>query len=222
MRIHFDGDGVIDTDARRVFRGTREVALSPKAYELLALLADARPKALAKDELYKRLWPGTYVVEGNLPNLIKEIRATLGDSAQRPRVIRTLHRFGYAFSSEADIASPAASQGAERRSYWLEWNARVLSLAPGDNVIGRSAEAAVRLDADGVSRRHALIHIAGDDSAVIEDLGSKNGTLVRGKRITTRCAILPGDEIMFGPIEATFRARSSASRTVTMPARRQG
>ena len=216
MRISFDGDGVLDTEARQVFRGQRPVALSPMAYELLSRLVDARPRALAKEELYKQLWPETYVVEGNLPNLIKEIRAALGDAARHPRIIRTLHRFGYAFSCEATIESVAGRQGAESAA-WLDVNARVLSLRVGDNVIGRSATASVRLDADGVSRRHAVIHIASDDSAAIEDLGSKNGTFVRGQRVTSRCTVLPGDEIRFGSVGVTFRTNTSPSSTVTIP-----
>jgi DNA-binding winged helix-turn-helix (wHTH) protein len=216
MRISFDGDGVLDTDARQVFRGRREVVLSPMAYELLRLLVDARPKALAKEQLYKQLWPETFVVEGNLPNLIKEIRAGLGDAARQPRIIRTLHRFGYAFSCEATIESASGRPGAESAA-WLNANARVLSLRVGDNVIGRSATASVRLDADGVSRRHAIIHIASDDSAAIEDLGSKNGTFVRGQRVTSRCTLLSGDEIRFGSVDVTFHTNSSPSSTVTIP-----
>ena len=104
MQIRF-GDCVIDTETRQVLRKGDEVVLSPKAYRLLILLVEARPKALAKDALCRALWPDTFVVEANLSNLIGEIRAALGDSAQQPRFIRTLHGYGYAFSAEAEVTT---------------------------------------------------------------------------------------------------------------------
>jgi DNA-binding winged helix-turn-helix (wHTH) protein len=39
------------------------VHLSPKAYELLGVLVDTRPRAVAKRELHERLWPSTFVSE---------------------------------------------------------------------------------------------------------------------------------------------------------------
>src|SRR5687767_13724910 len=93
------GACVIDTDRRQVFRAGEAVAISPKGYQLLALLLDARPKALSKHNLHEALWPDTYVVEANLSNLIGEIRTALGDSARQPQIIRTLHGFGYAFAA---------------------------------------------------------------------------------------------------------------------------
>ena len=83
MRLTF-GDCAIDSDRRQVTRGGRAVTLSPKAYQLLTLLLEARPRALSKDALYGALWPDTFVVEANLSNLIGEIRAALGESAQTP------------------------------------------------------------------------------------------------------------------------------------------
>ena len=64
---------------------------------MLIPLVEARPKALGKDALCRALWPDTFVVEANLANLIGEIRAGLGDSAERARFIRTLHGYGYTF-----------------------------------------------------------------------------------------------------------------------------
>src|SRR5512145_2481085 len=99
MRIRFDSC-LIDTDTRQVLRDGHEALLSPKAYRLLMLLVEARPKAVAKEVLCQALWPDTFVVEANLSNLVGEIRAALADSAHHPRFIRTLHGFGYAFSGE--------------------------------------------------------------------------------------------------------------------------
>src|SRR5262245_42900290 len=50
--------------------------------------------------------------------------------------------------------------------------------------IGREHDAAVQVVGDDVSRKHARIVSADDGGLVLEDLGSTNGTLVNGERIT--------------------------------------
>ena len=211
MRIRF-GDCVVDTERRQVSRDAVEVPVSPKAYQLLTLLVDARPKALAKDYLYKELWPDTFVVDANLPNLIAEIRGALGDSAQQPRIIRTVHGFGYAFCADAEIVLPA--DASQFRTHWLLWEGRALPLGAGENVIGRGPDVQVRLDTPGVSRRHARILVDGEH-VVIEDLDSKNGTFVGGERVTAARALAGGDEVSLGSVRVTFHATSPEASTET-------
>ena len=100
MRWTF-GDFVLDLDARELLRAGSPVSLSPKAFQLLSILVETGPRALSKSALQDRLWPGTFVVEKNLTNLVGEIREAFGDDATRPRYIRTVHRFGYAFCEPA-------------------------------------------------------------------------------------------------------------------------
>ena len=80
------------------------------------------PKAVGKDELHARLWPGTYVVDANLSVVVAEVRRVLGDDPQAPRFIRTVHRIGYAFC--ADVSQVRESRTREPRA-WLVWNDRV-------------------------------------------------------------------------------------------------
>jgi DNA-binding winged helix-turn-helix (wHTH) protein len=202
MQVVLADDCFIDFDRRQVTRGGREVELSPKAYELLSLLVEARPRAVAKERLFRALWPTTFVVEANLPNLVAEIRTALGDSARNPRVIRTVHRFGYAFVGPT---ASAAGEGVvrERPMYCLRSASFEIPLASGENIVGREAGMRVRIDDAGVSRRHARI-VIDDERTSIEDLGSKNGTFVRGRRVTSRETIVPGDELHFGPLRVTF------------------
>jgi serine/threonine-protein kinase len=97
MRLLF-GDCTFDSDARTLQRGTESVRLSGKAFQLLELLLAARPNPIAKEDLFAKLWPDTFVSEANLASLVKEIRAAIGDDARAPKFVRTVHRFGYAFS----------------------------------------------------------------------------------------------------------------------------
>ena len=109
MRWTF-GEFTLDLDARELSRAGAPVSLSPKAFQLLGILVDACPSALAKSELQDRLWPGTFVVEKNLTNLVGEIREALSDDAAHPRYIRTVHRFGYAFCEPAVTGARGAAR----------------------------------------------------------------------------------------------------------------
>ena len=60
MRLSF-GNVVVDFGERRMLSGDREIHLTPKAFDLLRLLIENRPKALSKQDIFERLWPGTFV-----------------------------------------------------------------------------------------------------------------------------------------------------------------
>ena len=219
MRVTF-GEITLDTDSRQVFRGQREVRVSPKALDLLGLLVASRPRALAKKELLERLWPTTYVSETSLATLIREVRDALGDDARNPRYVRTVHRFGYAFCGATTTELPDIEP---RRSptglgCWLVWEAHQIPLQDGENILGREPEATAWLDAATVSRRHARIVISGN-GATLEDLGSKNGTYLRGARVTGPSKLVDGDEIHIGSAVVRFRMTSAAGSTATQGSR---
>ncbi len=64
-------------------------------------------------------------------------------------------------------------------------------------VIGREAGVELRLADARVSRRHARI-TPREGSAVIEDLGSANGTFVKGVQLHAPAVLAPGDEVLLG------------------------
>jgi two-component system, cell cycle response regulator len=79
---------------------------------------------------------------------------------------------------------------------------KISSLRKGSSVLGRTTSSDLQLDDGGVSRQHAKITWNGR-SHTIEDLKSRNGTFVRGERIT-RAELADGDLIQLGP-HACFR-----------------
>jgi pSer/pThr/pTyr-binding forkhead associated (FHA) protein len=85
----------------------------------------------------------------------------------------------------------------------------------GDNIIGREPGAAVRLDFPSVSRRHARIVVSAD-GAILEDLGSKNGTLLRKQRIIGAARLVDLDELQVGSLRLTVRILSGGSSTQSM------
>jgi DNA-binding winged helix-turn-helix (wHTH) protein len=213
-RVAF-GEFALDTDTRELLRRGQPAHLSPKAYQLLAILVKDRPKALSKAELQRRLWPDAFVVEANVGNLVGEIREALGDDPRRPRYVRTVHGFGYAFKGAAAQAGPAAARGMVCRLIWKGGRA---TLPEGEHVIGRDDEATVVLDSPSVSRRHARILVAAGQ-ATIEDLESKNGTLLNDRKVGTQEPLLDGDKLRVGSVPLTFRIVASASSTQTASSR---
>jgi len=210
MRIRFDRF-VLDTATRQLERGERDVHLSPKAFDLLAILLADRPGVVTKDMLRDRLWGGTNVVDANLNNLISEIRAALDDDPQQSKFVRTVHRVGYAFCGVA-----AEEEGAASRPTvcWLVWGGRTVGVAPGDTTIGRDPDNGIWIDAPGVSRRHARVRVSANGdalSATIEDVGSTNGTFVDGRRVTSPVGLDDAQSIRIGDAMLTFRTRSRAN-----------
>jgi DNA-binding winged helix-turn-helix (wHTH) protein len=212
MRLRF-GDVTFDPDSRLLLRGPEPVHLTSKAFDLLALLLRERPRALSREELIGILWPDTFVTESNLTSLVNDVRSAVGDDAKRPAFVKTHHGFGYSFAADV-VTEPAAISGREGLRLWLVWGLNVLHLSEGENVLGRDPAAAVWIGDPSVSRQHARILVQGA-LAVIEDLGSKNGTCLAGKRIDRRMALSDGDTLRLGHVDLVFHALSGASSTVS-------
>ena len=101
MRFKFDRF-VIDGGRRIMWRGDEEVHVAPKTLDfLLSLLAQA-PNAVSKTELMATLWPDTHIAEATLTGVVADAREALGDDGRAPRLIRTLHRFGYSFTGQVE------------------------------------------------------------------------------------------------------------------------
>ena len=216
MKFRF-GDFTIDEGTRQLVEGDREVHLSRKAFDLLAALLGARPRALSKSELHALLWPDTFVSEANLAVLVTDIRDAIHDDARAPRFVRTVQRYGYAFHGKAtELAGQAPSETGSSFKYWLLAALRQIPLTDGENVVGRDPRVQVWIDSTSMSRRHARITIDGD-RVTLEDLNSKNGTRVGGRQITAPVTLNNGDEIRFGSIAVTFRVWAGGQATETAP-----
>ena len=217
MGLRF-GDFVFDAGSRELRGRGGPCPLSPKAFECLGALLERRPEVVSRAQLQDRLWPKTFVADTSLRRVIAELRATLGDDERRPRFIRTVRGFGYAFcgSAEEDGARRSAAAGTACR---LEWGQREIPLRDGENILGRTDDAVAWIDSPRVSRRHARITVSAG-KATIEDLGSKNGTSVRGHRIDQPTPLEGGDQIALGPVLMTFRVFRARGPTETQPSRR--
>ncbi len=205
MRLDL-GPVTLDTDRRQLFRGGKPLRVSPKAFQLLQALVDDRPRALSKDELQRRLWPDTFVSDTSLTTLVNELRHELGESAREPRLIRTVHGYGYAF--EAAVTAAAATPCR------LVWGLLEIPLRDGANVLGRDKDADGTIPDASVSRRHARITIAGG-AATLEDLESKNGTFVAERRVEQPTLLADGDAVRLGLVTLVYRSGSADLSTKT-------
>ena len=203
MRLHC-GNCQLDFGTRELRRGSERVPVSPKAFALLELLALRRPNAVSKEEIHRHLWPDSFVADGNLANLVAELRDALGEDARNPQFIRTVQRFGYAFSGDAEPEIEAARPSPSNAVFKLLWGDREILLQDGENVLGREREASAWIDVHSVSRRHARIVVAGG-KAMLEDLGSKNGTFLEGRDVSSPTVLDDGARIRIGTVEMTLR-----------------
>lgn len=210
------GDCTLDCDVRRLVCHGDTAHLSPKAFELLKVLVENRPRALAKGELIEHVWPGVFVADDSVAKAVSRIRKAIGDDDDSHPMVRTVHGFGYAFEAEvveADGAGPPVEL-ARAVVCWMLCGTREFPLPDGEHVIGRQPDATIPLDSPNVSRRHARVVVNGT-RATVEDLGSKNGSFVRGVRISAPTPLASGDEARIGPFTLVFRVAADSGSTQT-------
>jgi DNA-binding winged helix-turn-helix (wHTH) protein len=201
MGISF-GEFTLDRRRRQLLRKSKPIHLTPKALALLTLLVERSPNAVSKPEIHARVWPNTSVSDVNLFTLVFEVRSALNDT-RRQRFIRTVWGYGYSFNGDFSVTS-GLSDPTGRPHARLLWSDREIALKGGENILGRTEEAIAWIEDGSVSRHHARI-VVQDGDAVLEDLGSRNGTQIDGKRIDRPTLLHDGARIHLGSFELTFR-----------------
>lgn len=191
----------LDVPARQLLRDGKARPLQPKAFDLLRTLIDARPQVLTKADIMDLVWPDSYVSEANVAILIGDIRAAIGDSSREPHLIKTVFGVGYSFIGNV-------TESVSHRAVPLPGPAFILSVGPrrilvlqGVMTIGRDPSNDILLPDASVSRFHGQLHCE-HGTAEVEDLASKNGIRVDGRRIEGRTRLQHGSEIVFGQVRA--------------------
>src|SRR6185295_18006116 len=102
----------LDVRSRELRKGKTCVRLQEQPFEILRMMLERPGLVVTREELCSRLWPnGTFVdFEHSLNAAVKRLRAALGDEADNPRFVETLHRRGYRF-----IAPVESSDNGVRR-----------------------------------------------------------------------------------------------------------
>ena len=110
-------DVVIDFAGRRLLRGGLEQPLEPKAFAVLSLLARAPGQVFTRDDILDAVWGHRHVTPGVLNRVVTLLRHALGEDAQHPHLLHTLHGTGYRFdlpTQDAAAYSPPPQE--ERRA----------------------------------------------------------------------------------------------------------
>jgi len=197
------GPWTVDPAACELSNGGGVNRLRPKVMELLAAFARHPGQVLSKQQLLDLVWSDVTVGDASLTVAVGELRDALGDDLELPVFIETIPRRGYRMiapveRADRDTVRPGGSR------FWLTGAGVELVLRQGENLIGRVPEAHIRIESPKVSRRHARIIVDGD-SAVVEDLESKNGTFIGDTRIGGPTPLTHGDQLRLGQLAALLR-----------------
>lgn len=87
----------LDLTEKVLLKDGKLVALTPKAFDTLAILIEKSGHLVEKEELMKQLWPDSFVEENSLSQNIYLLRKALGEDSQGLRYIETIPRRGYRF-----------------------------------------------------------------------------------------------------------------------------
>jgi len=134
----------LDLEDERLWQGGQVIPLPPKAFAMLRLFATHPNRLLTKEALLATVWPGLYVTESQVKQVVQQLRRVLGDNPRAPRFIETVHRRGYRFIGTIKIRDSATAMAASEP--------RLAQGTPVPRVLGRAEE----MDELGRWLEHAL------------------------------------------------------------------
>jgi DNA-binding winged helix-turn-helix (wHTH) protein len=209
------GDWLVEPDLGRVSRDDTGRQLEPRIMHVLVCLAERCGEVVARHELVDAVWAMEFITENTLTHAIAELRKLFGDNARDPRYIETITKRGYRLIMPVEgLVKRHPHPPGAHLDCGLVLEGHRTTLAAGENLIGRATDVAVHIDSVEVSRHHARIRV-GADQATLEDLGSKNGTYLWGRCVTTPVRLEDGDEISIGPALLVFATLRTTDTTQT-------
>ena len=99
-RFYEFGEFRVDPVRRRLLRDGEPISVTSKSFSLLVVLLEHRGQVVEKEELFRRVWPDTYVTEANLTQNVSSLRKALGERAGDRRFIVTVPGRGYTFIAD--------------------------------------------------------------------------------------------------------------------------
>jgi DNA-binding winged helix-turn-helix (wHTH) protein len=214
------GEFELDVAAFSLRRSGKRVKLEKIPMEVLILLVSRRGNLVSRKEMRELLWgPRVFVEHDSAINTaIRKIRHTLDDDADTPRFVETVVGKGYRFVASVTRRSTSLSgRGMGTSSHAVFRGKQEFALKDGENLLGREPDAQIRVDHPSVSRRHAKIVLRAG-RAMLEDLDSRNGTFINGRKLEASTELEHGSIIGLGPITLTFVNRSASRSTQPMDA----
>jgi eukaryotic-like serine/threonine-protein kinase len=207
----------IDPEKRLLLRDELPIPLSPKAFDLLLVLAQRGDQVVVKDELMKLLWPDTFVEESNLAQHIFQLRKALGERAQDSAYIVTLPGRGYRFAQKVrsiPAAVPIPEAGLEK-----EENFVVRAHSRSRMLIEESSEL-VRITPAGSWNKEILVAAL----AIVATAAVAYFLTHRAPRLTTKDTVVladfanrTGDPVFDGTLRQGLLAQLQQSPFLNLP-----
>ena len=95
------GTLAIDLRLRRVSRNGREIALTPKEFDILCFLARNRGEVFTKEQIYQAVWEKDYLLDdSNIMAFIRKLRKKIELNPDSPEYILTIWGIGYKFNDK--------------------------------------------------------------------------------------------------------------------------
>lgn len=147
--IEFD-DFRVDKVKRRLLRAGQPVPLTTKVFDTLLALVESGGEIVEKEELMRRVWPDSFVEEGNLTQNISVLRKALGERPGAHQYIVTVPRVGYRFVAPvrrpedagavappaSGVSSPAAGAASEAAPSLAVLPFKLLAPGEGEEYLG--------------------------------------------------------------------------------------
>ena len=215
MSVRF-GAFVFHAERRQLLHDGAEVHLTPKAFDLLGLLIRGRRPSFRRRRSTSSSGPTRSCPMRRWQDWSKKCAA-------RWATMVPVRSFGRPTGWVSRLRRQQIASGSPNPTaitHWLTVGTRRIPLKDGVNVIGRDPDATVWLDVPGVSRRHAQV-IVKDGVATLEDLGSKNGTLVGDRPVRGQVTLRHADRIQVATellvLHVSNRGMSTATQAVLPP-----
>lgn len=105
----FSREWLLDLEDERLWQGGEVIPLSPKAFAMLRHFVTHPDRLLTKEALLEGVWPGLFVTEGQVKQVVQQLRRALEDNPRKPRFIETVHRRGYRFIGSIKVRESGAA-----------------------------------------------------------------------------------------------------------------
>ena len=93
----------IDLRLRRVIRDGKEIALTPKEFDILYFLARNRGEVFTKEQIYQAVWESDYLLDdSNIMAFIRKLRKKIEPNPDAPEYILTIWGIGYKFNDKTE------------------------------------------------------------------------------------------------------------------------
>jgi DNA-binding winged helix-turn-helix (wHTH) protein/tetratricopeptide (TPR) repeat protein len=114
----------LDVEERQLVHNNSPVPLTPKAFDVLAVLVERSGHLVEKDELLKLVWADSFVEEANVARIVHTLRRVLGEDENGNKFIETVAKKGYRFVAKVtEVSEPTAlkqANGNEQSSIAVE------------------------------------------------------------------------------------------------------